>query len=50
MDEAEKLRRWQEERIERKLRVEYESYVRNLNELVSSHFFHLSSVARSIFT
>ncbi|KAG9093262.1 hypothetical protein FS749_014732, partial [Ceratobasidium sp. UAMH 11750] len=33
-DEAEKLRRWQEERIERKLRGEYESYVRNLNELV----------------
>ncbi|KAG9102535.1 hypothetical protein FRC06_001844 [Ceratobasidium sp. 370] len=33
IDEAEKLRRWQEERIERKLRGEYESYVRNLNEL-----------------
>ncbi|KAG8746270.1 hypothetical protein FRC10_005519 [Ceratobasidium sp. 414] len=34
VDETEKLRRWQEERIERKLRGEYESYVRNLNELV----------------
>ncbi|KAG8770599.1 hypothetical protein FRC12_004168 [Ceratobasidium sp. 428] len=34
VDEAEKLHRWQEERLERKLRGEYESYVRNLNELI----------------
>lgn len=37
-EETEKLRRWQEERIGRKLRGEYESYVRNLNELVRSQF------------
>ncbi|QRV82046.1 small nuclear ribonucleoprotein hPrp3 [Ceratobasidium sp. AG-Ba] len=33
-DENEKLRQWQEERIARKLRGEYETYVRNLNELI----------------
>lgn len=40
-EEAERLRRWQEERIERKLRAEYQSYVKSLNELVSSHVFCL---------
>ncbi|KAB5592902.1 Small nuclear ribonucleoprotein hPrp3 [Ceratobasidium theobromae] len=31
---TDKLRNWQEERLERKLRSEYESYVKNLTELI----------------
>ncbi|CAE6443997.1 unnamed protein product [Rhizoctonia solani] len=34
LDNLDKLRRWQEERLGRKLRSEYESYVRNLTELI----------------
>ncbi|GAB1522343.1 hypothetical protein RhiTH_005457 [Rhizoctonia solani] len=34
LDDTDKLRKWQEERLERKLRSEYESYVRNLTELI----------------
>ncbi|KAJ1302086.1 hypothetical protein OPQ81_000918 [Rhizoctonia solani] len=33
-DGLDKLRRWQEERLGRKLRSEYENYVRNLTELI----------------
>ncbi|CAE6468940.1 unnamed protein product [Rhizoctonia solani] len=33
-DDMDKLRRWREERLDRKLRTEYESYVRNLTELI----------------
>ncbi|CAE6416657.1 hypothetical protein ACGC1H_002242 [Rhizoctonia solani] len=33
-DDIDKLRRWREERLDRKLRSEYESYVRNLTELI----------------
>ncbi|CAE6452987.1 unnamed protein product [Rhizoctonia solani] len=33
-DDIDKLRKWQEERLERKLRSEYESYIRNLTELI----------------
>lgn len=31
------MRKWQEERLERKLRSEYESYVRNLTELIQDN-------------
>ncbi|KAG8762243.1 hypothetical protein FRC11_010336 [Ceratobasidium sp. 423] len=34
LDDLDKLRRWQEERLDRKLRSEYENYVRNLTELI----------------
>lgn len=34
-DELEKIRKWQEERVARKLRGEYESAVMHLSELVS---------------
>ena len=37
-EELEKIRKWQEERIERKLRGEYESALLHLDGLVSAFF------------
>ena len=36
--EQEKIKKWQEDRLERRLRGEYESAVLQLNELVSADF------------
>jgi len=50
-DNLEKLKQWQEARLQRKLRGEYESAAFNLAELVSSaEFVRMCSTSERIYT
>jgi hypothetical protein len=44
--DIEKIRQWQHQRIEKKLRGEYESAVMHLSEVVSTPFSHIFSIDR----
>jgi outer membrane protein insertion porin family len=48
-DDLEKLKKWQEARLERKLRGEYESAVFHLAELVSDAFIRIRITSKRIY-